>query len=120
MPANTKANGWNCFQQSLIADQLALKALSLAEMAAATKAEWSKLSNDQKRHWTAVARAQNLDSLDDAASGQVPEQTGGPWNIVSSHGFPLARHVVVDRCHEATKVGAAFGNIAYLKQTGLP
>ena len=58
-----------------------------------------------------MARAQNLDSLDDAASGQVPEQTGGPWNVASSHGFPLARHVVADRCPEATKVGAAFGKV---------
>ncbi|CAE7693670.1 unnamed protein product [Symbiodinium sp. CCMP2592] len=108
MPANTVVNGWNLFQQDLIARNPALQALSLAEMAAATKTEWSKLSRDQKKHWGALARAQNLDSVDDAASSQVPEQTGGPWNAASSHGFPLARHLIADKCHEATKVGTAF------------
>ncbi|CAE7518745.1 unnamed protein product [Symbiodinium sp. CCMP2592] len=75
MPANTVVNGWNLFQQDLIARNPAL---------------------------------QNLDSVDDAASSQVPEQTGGPWNAASSHGFPLARHLIADKCHEATKVGTAF------------
>ena len=61
---------------------------------------WSALSQQEKGRWRQQAKLQNAAArsqqrANHSAAQQVQDIAGGPWDIGSSEGFPLARHVVL-------------------------
>ena len=61
---------------------------------------WSRLPPEERARWRQQARLQNAAARAQLAQAEEAEGAesfvGGPWDMGSSAGFPLARHVVVD------------------------
>ena len=60
--------------------------------------QWSLLNQDERQHYGQLARAENAQAK---ALGNLPqaddvEHVGGFWQMSSSEGFPMSRHLVVE------------------------
>ncbi|CAE7770315.1 unnamed protein product, partial [Symbiodinium necroappetens] len=86
-----------------------------AGLQARPRRAWSLLSGEEKSRWKQQAKVQNAAARvrrnaerADEVEGQQQDFAGGPWNIGSTEGFPLARHVVADNQHRQQELVKQF------------
>ena len=111
--AKSAQNGWHAYLKDYLQQNPEARALPARDKIADAKHAWSLCSAAEKAHWASIARGHNVQAMADQADAagdlqNQPEQTGGPWNCGCSSGFPLARHVVADKCNKATARAACF------------
>ena len=60
--------------------------------------QWSLLNQDERQHYGQLARAENAQAkaLANLPQADDVEHVGGFWQMSSSEGFPMSRHLVVE------------------------
>ena len=84
--------GLHLFTEDFLSSQDHREEAGEDQLARATRA-WRVLSADERRRWKFLAKGRNRQQR--MAIGPVSNVLGGPWNLGSSDGFPLSRHIVI-------------------------
>ena len=102
-PVSARQNGWNLFEQDLLGRQPALRQLNHVDRAEAAREAWSACSQEEKNRWASLAKTANSQARaeQEQQAEEEPEIAGGPWQLGSSTGWPLARHLIAQRCNTA-------------------